>query len=59
MGAGAVVTSSGAGGYHHLLNPNRKWYNNKRYVWPKCGLTMRHADDCAASSRSTDGSSSS
>jgi hypothetical protein len=32
MGAGAVATTSDVAAYVHLLNPNRKWYNNKRYV---------------------------
>jgi hypothetical protein len=32
MGAGAVVTGGGDGGYHHLLDPNRKWTNNKRLI---------------------------
>jgi hypothetical protein len=32
MGAGAVVTSTGDGGYHHLLDPSRTWKNNKRLI---------------------------
>jgi hypothetical protein len=32
MGAGAVVTSGGDGGYHHLVDPNRKWTNNRRLI---------------------------
>ena len=32
MGAGAVATAGDAGGFKHLLDPNRKWYNNWRYV---------------------------
>jgi hypothetical protein len=32
MGAGAVATTAGDGGYHHLLDPNRKWTNNKRLI---------------------------
>jgi len=30
MGAGAVAVSGGNVGYAHLLDPNRKWYNNYR-----------------------------
>jgi hypothetical protein len=32
MGAGAVVTSGGDGGYHHLIDPSRTWTNNKRLI---------------------------
>ncbi|KAG6827547.1 hypothetical protein H0H92_011330 [Tricholoma furcatifolium] len=33
MGAGAAVTGeSGALPYAHLLDPNRKWYNNRRLI---------------------------
>jgi hypothetical protein len=32
MGAGAVTAGGLASGYHHLLNPNRKWYNNRRLI---------------------------
>lgn len=30
MGAGAVAVD-GSAGYAHLLDPNRTWFNNKRY----------------------------
>ena len=31
MGVGAVATGgAGAEGYAHLIDPNRKWYNNRR-----------------------------
>lgn len=30
MGAGAVVTGEALGGLNHLIDPNRKWYNNRR-----------------------------
>lgn len=33
MGAGAVAASGDKAGYAHLLDPNRKWYNNKRCVF--------------------------
>jgi sugar porter (SP) family MFS transporter len=33
MGAGAVATTSDVAAYVHLLNPNRKWYNNKRLIY--------------------------
>ena len=33
MGAGAVATTGGSdAGYAHFLDPNRKWYNNKRLI---------------------------
>jgi hypothetical protein len=32
MGAGAVATGGADGGFHHLLDPNRKWTNNKRLI---------------------------
>ncbi|KAI0055785.1 hexose transporter [Artomyces pyxidatus] len=32
MGAGAIATSSSNTGYRHLLDPNRKWYNNRRII---------------------------
>ncbi|KAF5314555.1 hypothetical protein D9611_007223 [Ephemerocybe angulata] len=32
MGAGAVATSGETSGYAHLIDPNRKWYKNRRLV---------------------------
>jgi hypothetical protein len=32
MGAGAVATGGADEGFHHLLDPNRKWTNNKRLI---------------------------
>ena len=32
MGAGAVATTGVSAAYGHLIDPNRKWYNNKRYA---------------------------
>ncbi|KAI0061817.1 hexose transporter [Artomyces pyxidatus] len=32
MGAGAITASSNNSGYHHLLDPKRKWYNNRRLI---------------------------
>ena len=32
MGAGAVTTGAADAGFHHLLDPNRKWTNNKRLI---------------------------
>ena len=32
MAPGAVVASGSTEGFMHLLDPNRKWYNNKRCV---------------------------
>jgi sugar porter (SP) family MFS transporter len=32
MGAGAVATGVATQGYGHLIDPNRKWYNNKRII---------------------------
>ncbi|KAH8113751.1 hexose transporter [Phellopilus nigrolimitatus] len=32
MGAGAIAMSGDAAGYTHLLDPNRKWYNNWRLI---------------------------
>jgi hypothetical protein len=32
MGAGAVATGGVDGHFHHLLDPNRKWTNNKRLI---------------------------
>jgi sugar porter (SP) family MFS transporter len=32
MGAGAVAAGGADGGFHHLLDPNRKWTNNKRLI---------------------------
>jgi hypothetical protein len=31
MGGGAVATTGAHAAYGHLLDPNRKWYNNRRY----------------------------
>ena len=39
MGAGAV-TAGGNEGWAHLLDPNRKWYNNRRYV--SIGYVVAH-----------------
>ncbi|KAF9555258.1 hexose transporter [Agrocybe pediades] len=32
MGAGPVATGGTDAAYAHLVNPNRKWYNNKRLI---------------------------
>lgn len=32
MGAGAVATGGASAAYDQLIDPNRKWYNNSRYV---------------------------
>jgi len=32
MGAGAVAGGATESGFRHLLNPNRKWYNNRRII---------------------------
>ena len=32
MGGGAVANTSSAAGYAHLIDPNRKWYNNSRLI---------------------------
>ncbi|KAI0062526.1 hexose transporter [Artomyces pyxidatus] len=32
MGAGAITSAGREAGYHDLLDPNRKWYNNRRVV---------------------------
>lgn len=34
MAVGAAATAGPAEGFMHLVDPNRKWYNNKRYVAP-------------------------
>lgn len=34
MVAGAVATTGATQSFQHLLDPNRKWYNNWRYVYP-------------------------
>ncbi|KAG6840472.1 hypothetical protein C0991_006498 [Blastosporella zonata] len=33
MGAGAVATGGTEAAYGHLIDPSRKWYNNRRYVF--------------------------
>ncbi|KAJ3491276.1 hypothetical protein NLJ89_g11353 [Agrocybe chaxingu] len=33
MGAGAVANSGATTAYGHLLDPNRKWYNNRRIIY--------------------------
>jgi hypothetical protein len=35
MGGGVVANSGSNAGYAHLIDPNRKWYNNKRLALPK------------------------
>jgi len=32
MGAGAIATAGGNAGWAHLMDPNRKWYNNRRLI---------------------------
>ncbi|KAG9223600.1 hypothetical protein CCMSSC00406_0009231 [Pleurotus cornucopiae] len=32
MAGGAAVSSGGDGGYVHLIDPQRKWYNNRRLI---------------------------
>ncbi|KAJ7136703.1 general substrate transporter [Mycena epipterygia] len=32
MAGGAVATASGTNAYTHLMDPNRKWYNNRRLI---------------------------
>lgn len=32
MGGGAVANAGSTAGYAHLLDPNRKWYNNRRII---------------------------
>ncbi|KAF9493456.1 general substrate transporter [Pleurotus eryngii] len=32
MAGGAAVSSGGDGGYVHLIDPRRKWYNNRRLI---------------------------
>lgn len=32
MGGGVVANSGANAAYGHLIDPNRKWYNNRRYV---------------------------
>lgn len=32
MGAGTIAVDAHKAGYAHLLDPNRKWYNNRRSV---------------------------
>jgi sugar porter (SP) family MFS transporter len=32
MGGGAVATTGSSAGYAHFLDPNRKWYNNRRII---------------------------
>ncbi|KAG6839926.1 hypothetical protein C0991_010315 [Blastosporella zonata] len=32
MGAGAVATTGATAAYGHLIDPNRKWYNNRRLI---------------------------
>lgn len=32
MGAGAATTTGVQAAYGHLLDPRRKWYNNRRYA---------------------------
>ncbi|KAI0066160.1 hexose transporter [Artomyces pyxidatus] len=32
MGAGAITESGNIAGYAHLLDPKRKWYNNRRLI---------------------------
>ncbi|KAJ7113157.1 general substrate transporter [Mycena epipterygia] len=32
MAGGAVATSNGTNAYTHLMDPNRKWYNNRRLM---------------------------
>jgi hypothetical protein len=33
MGAGPVATERTTLAYSHLVDPNRKWYNNRRYAF--------------------------
>jgi len=40
MGAGAVATTGQTLAYGHLLDPNRKWYNNRRFVIILASLTI-------------------
>ncbi|KAJ6615099.1 hexose transporter [Mycena sp. CBHHK59/15] len=32
MASGAAATASGTNAYTHLMDPNRKWYNNRRLI---------------------------
>ncbi|KZT07121.1 hexose transporter [Laetiporus sulphureus 93-53] len=33
MAGGAIATTRGNGNFEHLLDPNRKWYNNRRLIF--------------------------
>lgn len=32
MAVGPIATASNAVDFMHVVDPNRKWYNNRRYV---------------------------
>lgn len=40
MGAGAVVGGQSNEGFAQFLNPNRRWYNNKRLIYLHCWIGL-------------------
>ncbi|TFK38070.1 hexose transporter [Crucibulum laeve] len=40
MGAGAVASSGTTLAYGHLLDPNRKWYNNRRIIYLNAWIVL-------------------
>ncbi|KAF8172224.1 hexose transporter [Mycena galopus ATCC 62051] len=40
MAGGAVATASGNNAYTHLMDPNRKWYNNRRLIALNAWITL-------------------
>ncbi len=55
MGAGAVATTGVNAAYGHLIDPNRKWYNNKRYAVAFLSTSLRLLNTLAELSTSTSG----
>ncbi|KAJ7264115.1 hexose transporter [Mycena haematopus] len=40
MAGGAIATASGDNAYTHLMDPNRKWYNNRRLIALNAWITL-------------------
>ncbi|KAJ6475528.1 general substrate transporter [Mycena sanguinolenta] len=40
MAGGPAVTASGTNAYTHLMDPNRKWYNNRRIIALNAWITL-------------------
>ena len=46
MGAGAVATGSSTAGYAHLIDPNKKWSNNKRLIALNAWIVLLYVPSC-------------